>query len=103
MLKFLYERHDGLDYWTPVTMIGIGVAVFLIEAFGGLRASYGRYAKANTGLSAPIAWFLQESPAFFIPLFLLVNKGVSFLFTPSNEINTNVILLIYFLIHYFNR
>jgi 3-oxo-5-alpha-steroid 4-dehydrogenase 1 len=103
MFKFIYERHDGLDFWTPTVMIIIGVAVFIIEAFGGLRASYGRYGKSNIGLSAPIAWFLQEAPAFFIPLYLLAQNGFSALFVRNNEINTNVILLIYFLIHYFNR
>ena len=103
MLEFLYERNDGLDYWTPTVMIYIGVAVFIIEALGGLRASYGRYGKSNIGLSAPVAWFLQEAPAFFIPLYLLVRKAFSSGLVRNNEINTNVILLIYFLIHYFNR
>jgi len=97
MFEFLYERNDGVNFWTPVVMISIGVAVFAIEVFGGLRAAYGRYNKSNIGLIAPIAWFLQESPAFFIPLyFLLVNKV-------QREMNTNSILLIFFLIHYFNR
>ena len=97
MFQFLYERNEGANFWTPVVMISIGVAVFAIEVFGGLRAAYGRYNKSNIGLSAPIAWFLQESPAFFIPLYFF------FMNETKKEINANSILLLFFLIHYFNR
>jgi hypothetical protein len=51
--KHMYEF---LEYWTPVIMISIGSIVFILEAFFGFKAEYGRYNKKNLGLSAPIAW-----------------------------------------------
>ena len=50
MLQFLYFKNDGLEYWTPMVMIGIGIGVFIAEIFGGLKAAYGRYNKNNIGL-----------------------------------------------------
>ena len=103
MFQFLYRKNDVLEYWTPVVMIALGVGVFLTEACGGLRAAYGRYNKSNIGLSARLAWFIQESPAFFIPFYLLLHKGISFMFDSNNQINSNFVLVLLFLIHYFNR
>jgi hypothetical protein len=97
--EFAYEF---LEFWTPTLMITIGFIVILLETVGGMRAAYGRYNKSNRGLAAPIAWLLQESPAFLIPLALTLYRG-SFLFDKNNHINTNFILLCYFMLHYFNR
>lgn len=97
MFQFLFNQSDALEYWTPVVMISLGMGVFLTEACGGLRAAYGRYNKKNIGLSAQLAWFLQESPAFFVPLYLLFHKGITFMFNANNKINSNFVLLIFFL------
>jgi hypothetical protein len=93
---------EFLEYWTPVTMISVGVAVFLVEGLGSIKASYGRYSKGGFGLSAPIAWFLQEVPAFLVPLGLLIYNKTK-LFDQNNQVNTNFLLCGYFMIHYFNR
>lgn len=94
--------NDFWEYWTPVIMISIGVIVFILEAFVGMKAEYGRYNKKKNGLPAPIAWLIQECPAFFVPLFLIFYNGVKF-FDSFNRINTNLVLLLLFMMHYFNR
>ena len=63
----------------------------------------GRYNKNNRGLKAPLAWLLQESPAFLIPFGLIVLKETPFVVKRTGQINSNLIVLIFFLIHYFNR
>lgn len=90
------------EYWTPVIMISVGIIVFILEAFGGLKAEYGRYNKKKNGLSAPIAWLIQECPAFFVPLFLIFYQGAK-IYDSSLRINTNLLLLCLFMMHYFNR
>lgn len=97
--KYLYEF---LEFWTPVIMITIGVIVFVLETIGGMKAAYGRYNTKNFGFSAPVAWFLQESPSFLVSFGLLMYRGVHF-YDKFNRINTNLILLCFFMMHYFNR
>lgn len=97
--KYFYEF---LEFWTPVLMISIGFIVLILETIGGLRAQYGRYNSKNFGLSAPIAWLLQESPAFLVPCFLVFYRKVLF-YDQFNRLNTNLILLLYFMLHYFHR
>ena len=100
----LYNRYmdEFLEFWAPVIMIVIGFLVLIVETLGKMRAAYGRYNTKNHGLSAPIAWLVQECPAFFVPFVLLIYRHV-FLFDKENKINTNFILLSFFMIHYFNR
>lgn len=108
MLDYLLELYDVyiyelLEYWIPLSMIIAAVVVFIAEAGVGLKAKYGRYsAPNNIGLKAPIAWLLQECPAFFVPLFLIFYHKAS-LFNGLQQLNTNLIILGYFMIHYFNR
>ena len=98
----LVEQHgeEFLEVWTPWIMIWTGVIVFVLEAFGGLRAAYGRYNKSNFGLGARAAWLLQESPAFYVPLAILVFYGRH---TNVNLRDTNLVLLFCFMLHYFHR
>ncbi len=109
MLDFFNDLIDKymnefLEFWTPVIMISVGLVVFILETFGGLRAAYGRYNTKNIGFSASVAWFIQESPAFFIPSILgLLRRSFLFEKTDGYKINTNFLLLCYFSLHYFNR
>ena len=108
MLAFIFSiideyMYEFLEFWTPVIMISVGVLVFILESVGGLRAAYGRYNTKNIGFSASVAWFIQESPAFFVPLFLSFLRGSFLIDSTKSQINTNFILLCYFLLHYFNR
>ena len=98
--KYMYEF---LEFWTPVIMIAVGVVVFILEAFGGLRAAYGRYNTKNIGFNVSLAWLIQESPAFFVPFFLMLLRRSFIIDSTKSQINTNFILVCYFLLHYFNR
>lgn len=96
--------NEFLEFWTPVIMISVGVVVFILETIGGLRAAYGRYTNKNIiGFNARIAWLIQESPAFFIPFVLGLFRRSFIYYNKGDKINTNFILLCYFLLHYFNR
>ena len=91
-----------LTTFIPISMIVTGVIVFICEAGLGLRAEYGRYNKANKGFSAPIAWCLQESPAFLVPCIFIYFGGLR-IYDEQDGLNFNVLFLYYFMIHYFNR
>jgi hypothetical protein len=98
-------QHELLEYWGPMLMITIGIIVFFIEAFGGIKAGYGRYNSSyiiNIGLNARMAWIFQESPAFLVPFTMILYRGAT-IYNKYNMLNTNFIVLCYFLIHYFNR
>ncbi|CAI2356194.1 unnamed protein product [Caenorhabditis sp. 36 PRJEB53466] len=74
-------------------MIIIAFFVFLSLKLG-LTAGYGRYTNSDHwGLPASIAWFVQEAPSFFIPLY--------FMFLATSPCGAFLNLL--FLAHYFNR
>ena len=92
----------AIGYFIARAMIVTGIIVFFVEAFGGQRAAYGRYNTKNTGLAAPIAWFLQEVPAFLVPLAFMLFGHFKF-FEANGVVNVNAILLLYFMGHYFNR
>lgn len=94
--------YDFLEFWIPVIMMIIGGIVVVLETVGGMRAKYGRYNEQNKGLKANLAWLLQESPAFLIPFFLAIYRRI-YLFDIIGNINTNFILVTFFMIHYFNR
>lgn len=102
LLIDLYENHfyEFLELWVPIIMILTGGFVLLVEGMFGMKAKYGRYSSPKSlGLQAPIAWLLQECPSFFVPLALIIHRRASLF----NNLNTNVIILGYFMIHYFNR
>ena len=95
--------YEFLEVWTPWIMIIVGILVIIFEAGLGIKANYGRYSLAGSiGLKAPIAWLIQECPAFLIPLGLIIYRKTS-LFDGLQQLNTNLIILSYFMIHYFNR
>lgn len=79
-------------------LIGVAPIVHLLLVHG-VSAPYGRYTTSRLGfrLGARTAWFLQEIPAFIVPAFIFIANEESEMSTPAQ------ILLLGFLIHYFNR
>ena len=69
--------------------------VFILQA-----APYGRYSSSSfgPGIPANLAWCIQESPSFIIPL-LMILKAPS----PAYVSITNQILMGLFMMHYFQR
>lgn len=95
--------YEFLEYYVPVIMIVTGLIVIFFEAGLGIKAKYGRYSSINSiGLKAPIAWLIQESPAFLVPLALIIFRGLN-LFDGLQQLNSNLVILGYFMIHYFHR
>ncbi|CAG0920357.1 unnamed protein product [Notodromas monacha] len=74
-------------------LIVSGLGVLL----GPNRHPYGRYSTKGYGFFVPVklAWVVQESPAFFIPLALRLMKGIAW-------ISSDCVLLL-FMLHYFQR
>lgn len=62
------------------------------------QSSYGRYMACTPARMVParLAWFLQEMPAFIIPLLLMLN-------THKSTIMGKYLLLATFCVHYFQR
>ncbi|XP_056021182.1 3-oxo-5-alpha-steroid 4-dehydrogenase 1-like isoform X2 [Ostrea edulis] len=75
-----------------------GVVVVVILQF--LSTPYGRYAREGwgAGVNAKLAWFLQELPAFLVPILL-----VYWTECPKLEFIPNKLLSGLFLFHYFQR
>lgn len=80
-------------------MTGAAVLVFLV-LISGVRAPYGRYACERWGPSLPsrFAWFVQESPSFFVPLFMILNSDMRFSIDWRCRITASA-----FLVHYVHR
>lgn len=92
------ECRDSLVSYLSWTLVFGGVA-FLLHQVRQNRTGYGRYSPAG-GHTCPakLAWFLQEVPAFLVPLLLLL----------SQEAGTGAgagarLPLFAFLLHYFHR
>lgn len=79
-------------------LLFFGVVVVIVLQF--LSTPYGRYARGGwgAGVNARVAWFVQEIPAFVVPLLL-----VYFTECPKLEFTPNKILLGLYLFHYFQR
>ena len=82
-------------YYLAWGMIGNAAFVAPLLTFV-LPAYYGRYTTTSwLPINAKVSWIVQESPAFFIPAYLLWNStGVSL---------TNSILVLMMCTHYFQR
>lgn len=96
--------------WVWKSELALGAFVLLLSQFTSLRVPYGRYGNDSgwrgvlafvkaVKLPARFAWFLQELPAFVVPLVFVLNVGGRYV----GELNPNIVLLGMFLLHYFNR
>ncbi|ESO01331.1 hypothetical protein HELRODRAFT_81976 [Helobdella robusta] len=89
-----------------IVMILAAVLTFVGQQFQ--TACYGRYAlhsKFSLKLNPKLSWFVQESPAFFLPVyFILDHLFLNQFGIKSNQVKfTNLFLLSVFALHYFNR
>lgn len=80
-------------------MIVCGLVVVIISVLG-IRIPYGRYSssKFGWGVESRTAWFIQELPAFAVPVLLIL-----FCRSQYSSTSPNAILVGYFLVHYFQR
>ena len=86
-----------INILSTVMIVQAGVVLLLLQR---LTSPYGRFARSSWGfgVSARLAWVLQEFPAFILPcVAMLYAREDIFGWTP------NIILLLLFLIHYFQR
>ena len=67
-----------------------------------MPAPYGRYTRGGYGfgVNVRVAWVIQESPSFLVPVFVAGYLGGDKI---TGTVNPNVILLSMFLLHYFQR
>ena len=85
-------------------MVFVGCVVWCVEFYGSARAPYGRYASIRAAswygpmINAKVAWFFQESWAFFTALLLLPFGEPRCL-----ESRPNAVLLAMFMGHYAYR
>ena len=80
-------------------MITAGFMTLTVTGLG-IRTPYGRYSspKFGWGVESRTAWFIQELPAFAIPVLLLLFSNGQFL-----TVLPNAVLLGFYVIHYFQR
>eukprot|EP00126_Sphaerothecum_destruens_P002689 Sdes_comp16113_c0_seq1m5342 len=96
---FFDETHHYETLTTCLYLYNIfGLCAFLILC-SGVTAPYGRYSKGGVWgflINSKLAWFLQESPAFFVPVFCILTRG--FPSTPSV-----MLCILLYMFHYFYR
>lgn len=99
---FLAEERDRpILEWATLFLPLLGVSLLFIR-----RIPYGRYSNERSTafltacrVPARIAMFVQESPAFAVPMYLVLNVGGRYV----GAFNPNIVLLGMFLLHYFQR
>ena len=95
--------------WVWKAELVVGVLLVLLDHYN-VRIPYGRYGSDGKWrgvlafvkalkLPARLAWFVQELPAFVVPLVFVLNVGGRYV----GVFNPNIVLLGMFLLHYFNR
>eukprot|EP01084_Bolivina_argentea_P008911 16670_1 len=96
-----------LAAWDTISFISIGyfftsIFVVIVELGLGIQAHYGRFSSTSCmpKIPAKIAWVVQEIPAFIIASFFLIKSLNE---TYDRIPMANRLLLLLFIIHYFNR
>ncbi|GAU93714.1 hypothetical protein RvY_05610 [Ramazzottius varieornatus] len=82
-----------------MALVMIATAVVTYVTLQAIPAPYGRYASNAFGPLIPsnVAWFIQECPSFFVPLFVYIRMNSGYVPIESK------ILMALFGIHYFQR
>lgn len=108
ILRLLLTKESSsiIEITMAIVMVVTGLVACLSLLF--FPAPYGRYAEGAARLFGPgvpvrLAWLLQESPAFLVPISLLlfISEGTSILLPDVTA--PNKVLLGLFLLHYFHR
>ena len=102
--EFLAEDRDEfvMGWLWKALLAVILCASFTKAPYGKCSHSEGLSPRLLTSVKLPArpAWFMMESPAFFVPVFLLLGVGGRYV---TGAVNPNMVLLGMFLLHYFNR
>lgn len=96
MLNYIPDDRTLVTYVFPYMWLINAVLVVFLEIALNFKATYGRYNTSNSGISARLAWFIQELPSFVVPCYLLY-------YHQSSLSTVNVVIVGLFLIHYFQR
>ncbi|CAF4784301.1 unnamed protein product, partial [Rotaria magnacalcarata] len=94
MLDYIPNDQTIVTYVFPYMWLISSVLVVFLEIVLNIKATYGRYNTSGSGISARLAWFIQELPSFFVPCFLLY-------YHQSSLSMTKFAIIGLFLIHYF--
>jgi 3-oxo-5-alpha-steroid 4-dehydrogenase 1 len=91
-----------LIYYVSYSLVMVGVIVSFVQLVLKFEVPYGRFTRGGFGCGVPakLAWFFQESPAFLIPAYVFFYKEGDHL---KGAFNANTLLLMLFMIHYFQR
>jgi len=106
MMSMVLKNSTQIEILMSIVMTFAGIVCFFILVY--VPAPYGRYAEGASRLFGPgvpvrLAWLIQESPAFFLPVVTLACLN-QFTSLPIPAVTLpNVILLGMFLLHYFQR
>jgi len=105
-LVLTLEASSVVEIIMAVVMVVTGILAFLALLF--VPAPYGRYAEGANRLFGPgvpvrLAWLIQESPAFLVPIALLVFISEATSIPLPAVSMPNRILISLFLLHYFHR
>jgi len=93
--KAMDLSHEEVVSFLAWGMVGNGLFVAPILTFI-LPAYYGRYTTGSVfPINAKLSWIVQESPAFFLPFYFMLNSGP----LPTR----NIVVLMMMITHYFQR
>lgn len=93
------NEFDALEFtWKAVIVWSFVTGIIQLL----MSAPYGRYTRPGYGFSINVrlAWVLQESPSFLVPVLVAGYLGGDQI---TGALNPNVVLLSLFLLHYFQR
>ncbi len=99
ILASLPQNEEQIIIYMAYLMMIAATVVYIVTTYG-FSVPYGRYASTKFGMliNAKFAWFVQEIPAFAVPVWCVF-------FTDAFQLSkrANVILVGMMIVHYFQR